>query len=119
MSCNFFSKPEFLFFASVSLLRILHIFVDLKINQTIKDRLKNTERITLLIGIRKSKLYDKITRVNNTTKQTMAAFSKSVIWTSHGLNSTLHPMVEFGGGGLNRMVCQLVDCIFLNCKKKK
>jgi hypothetical protein len=29
------------------------------------------------------------------------------------LNSTLQPMDEFGGGGLNRNVCQLVDWIFL------
>ena len=29
--------------------------------------------------------------------------------TSVGLNSTLHPIEELGGGGLNLMVCQLVD----------
>jgi len=29
------------------------------------------------------------------------------------LNSTRHPIDEFGGGGLNRSVCQLVDWIFL------
>lgn len=29
-----------------------------------------------------------------------------------GRNSTLHPISEFGGGGLNRIVCQLVDCRF-------
>ena len=32
--------------------------------------------------------------------------------TSVGLNSTLHPIDEFGGGGLKRNVCQLVDWIF-------
>lgn len=31
-----------------------------------------------------------------------------------GRNSTLQPMSEFGGGGLNLIVCQLVDCKF--CK---
>ena len=29
-----------------------------------------------------------------------------------GLNSTLQPIGEFGGGGLNRMLCQLVDWMF-------
>jgi len=29
--------------------------------------------------------------------------------TSSGRNSTRHPMDEFGGGGLNLMLCQLVD----------
>jgi hypothetical protein len=48
-------------------------------------------------------------RDNNTMKSENAAFSKSVIWTSMLLNSTRHPMLEFGGGGLNRSVCQLVD----------
>lgn len=61
------------------------------------------------MGMRKLSWYDKITLVSSTTKQTMAAFSKSVSWTSHGLNSTRQPMVEFGGGGLNLMVCQFVD----------
>lgn len=32
-----------------------------------------------------------------------------------GRNSTLQPISEFGGGGLNLIVCQLVDCRF--CKK--
>ena len=32
--------------------------------------------------------------------------------TSIGLNSTLHPMSEFTGGGLNLIVCQFVDWIF-------
>lgn len=41
-----------------------------------------------------------------------AAFSKSVICTSILLNSTLQPIGEFTGGGLNRIVCQFVDCIF-------
>jgi hypothetical protein len=31
-----------------------------------------------------------------------------------GLNSTLQPMGEFAGGGLNLIVCQFVDCMFLN-----
>lgn len=34
-----------------------------------------------------------------------------------GRNSTLQPMSEFGGGGLNLIVCQFVDCRF--CKKPK
>lgn len=29
--------------------------------------------------------------------------------TSMGRNSTLHPISEFGGGGLNLIVCQFVD----------
>ena len=32
--------------------------------------------------------------------------------TSVGLNSTLQPIDELGGGGLNLIVCQLVDWIF-------
>lgn len=51
-------------------------------------------------------------RDKSTTKTAKAAFSKSVIWTSMLRNSTLHPMGEFGGGGLKRKVCQFVDCIF-------
>jgi len=34
------------------------------------------------------------------------------IQTSVGRNSTLHPMLVPGGGGLNLSVCQLVDCMF-------
>lgn len=34
--------------------------------------------------------------------------------TSMGRNSTLQPISELGGGGLNLIVCQLVDCRF--CK---
>jgi hypothetical protein len=41
-----------------------------------------------------------------------AAFSKSVIDTSMLLNSTRQPIGDFGGGGLNRSVCQLVDWMF-------
>lgn len=41
-----------------------------------------------------------------------AAFSKSVIWISMGLNSTLQPIGELTGGGLNLTVCQLVDWMF-------
>lgn len=37
-----------------------------------------------------------------------------MIITSMGRNSTLQPISEFGGGGLNLIVCQLVDCRF--CK---
>lgn len=33
----------------------------------------------------------------------------NVFLTSIGLNSTLHPISEFGGGGLNLIVCQFVD----------
>ena len=60
------------------------------------------------------RLYPKLsmTLVSSTTKQTMAAFSKSVNCASQGLNSTRQPMGESGGGGLNRMVCQLVDWMF-------
>ena len=39
-------------------------------------------------------------------------YSKLRAVTSIDLNSTLQPMVEFGGGGLKRMLCQFVDCIF-------
>jgi hypothetical protein len=42
-------------------------------------------------------------------KTEKAAFSKSVSCTSMLLNSTRHPILEFGGGGLNRTVCQFVD----------
>ena len=48
----------------------------------------------------------------STMKQTTAAFSKSVNCNSHGLNSTRHPIGAEGGGGLKRIVCQLVDCMF-------
>lgn len=64
---------------------------------------------TQLIGIKKFKLKDRMTRVSRTMKQTMAAFSKSVSWSSQGRNSTLQPIWEFGGGGLKRIVCQFVD----------
>ena len=45
----------------------------------------------------------------NTTKE---AFSKSVIWASMLRNSTRQPIGDFGGGGLNLSVCQLVDWMF-------
>ena len=32
-----------------------------------------------------------------------------ILVTSVGLNSTLQPIDELGGGGLNLIVCQLVD----------
>lgn len=67
---------------------------------------------TLLIGINKSKLYDKMTRVKSTTKHAIAEFSKSVNCSSHGRNSTRHPIGVLGGGGLKRIVCQFVDWIF-------
>lgn len=51
-------------------------------------------------------------RVRSTMKMENAAFSKSVNWTSILLNSTLQAMDELGGGGLNLMVCQLVDWMF-------
>lgn len=51
-------------------------------------------------------------RVNRTIKTANAAFSNSVNCTSIDLNSTRHPMVELTGGGLKRMVCQLVDWMF-------
>ena len=35
-----------------------------------------------------------------------------ILVTSVGLNSTLQPIDELGGGGLNLIVCQLVDWIF-------
>lgn len=40
-------------------------------------------------------------------------------FTSIGLNSTLHPMLLLGGGGLNLMVCQLVDWIFCERNHKQ
>jgi hypothetical protein len=43
---------------------------------------------------------------SKTTKTENAAFSKSVICTSIVLTSTLHPIEEFSGGGLNRTFCQ-------------
>ena len=58
------------------------------------------------------RLNDKMVLVRRMTNTTKAAFSKSVICTSSGLNSTLQPKVESGGGGLNLMLCQLVDWIF-------
>lgn len=42
-----------------------------------------------------------------------------VCLTSMGRNSTLHPMSEFGGGGLNLIVCQFVDWIFYDTKAEK
>lgn len=50
--------------------------------------------------------------VNKTMNTEYAAFSKSVSWTSMLRNSTLHPMGESTGGGLNRIVCQFVDWMF-------
>jgi len=70
------------------------------------------EFLTFEIGKRKQRLYERTTRVSKTMKQTTAAFSKSVNWTSQGRNSTLHPIELSGGGGLKRIVCQLVDWIF-------
>lgn len=67
---------------------------------------------TLLIGINKSRLYERMTRVNSTTKHPIAEFSKSVSCSSHGRNSTRQPMEVLGGGGLKRIVCQFVDWMF-------
>ena len=53
-----------------------------------------------------------IALVRSTMKILNAAFSKSVICTSMLLNSTRQPIGEFTGGGLNRIVCQFVDCMF-------
>ena len=53
-----------------------------------------------------------IARDRSTTNTTKEAFSKSVIWASMLRNSTRQPMVDFGGGGLNLRVCQLVDWMF-------
>ena len=39
--------------------------------------------------------------------------------TSSGRNSTRHPMEELGGGGLNRMLCQLVDWIFCESNEEE
>lgn len=55
-------------------------------------------------------------RVSRTMKTAKAAFSKSVNWTSIGRNSTRQPMGEPGGGGLKRIVCQLVDQMF--CRRQ-
>ena len=68
------------------------------------------------MGTYRFRLKLRIARERRTMKTANAAFSKSVIWTSIGLNSTLHPMGEFTGGGLKRTVCQLVDCMF--CPKE-
>lgn len=51
-------------------------------------------------------------RLKRTMNTENAAFSKSVMDTSILLNSTRQPIGDFGGGGLNRSVCQLVDWIF-------
>ena len=53
-----------------------------------------------------------IALLSSTINTTKAAFSKSVICTSQGRNSTRHPMSEFTGGILKRMCCQLVLWIF-------
>jgi len=49
---------------------------------------------------------------NRIMKTAKAAFSKSVSCTSITLNSILHPMSLFGGGGLNLSVCQFDDWMF-------
>ena len=68
--------------------------------------------ITLEIGIYKLRLKCKMARESRTMKTANAAFSKSVICTSIGRNSTRQPIGEFAGGGLKRSVCQFVDCMF-------
>lgn len=67
---------------------------------------------TLDSGMMKFKPKVRMTRVINTRKTVYAAFSKSVSCTSIGRNSTRQPILLWGGGGLNLIVCQLVDCIF-------
>ena len=66
----------------------------------------------LEIGIYKFMFMLMIARERSTMNTAKAAFSKSVIWTSMLRNSTRQPMGEFGGGGLNLNVCQLVDWMF-------
>lgn len=68
--------------------------------------------LTFDIGISRFNLYDSITRVKRTINTTKAAFSKSVSCTSIERNSTRHPILLFGGGGLKRTLCQFVDWIF-------
>ena len=48
----------------------------------------------------------------NTTVGVLTMLPWKPALTSIGLNSTLHPMGESGGGGLNLMLFQLVDWIF-------
>ena len=67
---------------------------------------------TFEMGMTKLILKERITLVRSTTKTTNAAFSKSVSCASVGRNSTRHPIGEFGGGGLKRIVCQFVDWMF-------
>ena len=81
------------------------------------------------MGTRKLRSNERIARVSRITNTMYAAFSKSVsctcknnfredetthyrALTSRDLNSTLHPMLELRGGGLNLILCQLVDCMF-------
>merc|ERR1719491_883265 len=63
---------------------------------------------TLDNGMRKSKL-----KTSNTMKAVNAAFSKSVNCASMGRNSVRQPTCGLpgfiGGGGLKRIVCQLVE----------
>lgn len=46
-------------------------------------------------------------------------FCSPWLLTSSGRNSTRHPMGELGGGGLNRMLCQLVDWIFCESNEEE
>jgi hypothetical protein len=56
---------------------------------------------TFDIGMTMLNLNESIARVIKTRKVTNAAFSKSLICSSVGLNSTLQPIFELEGGGLN------------------
>lgn len=67
---------------------------------------------TFVMGMKRLSLKDRMALVRSTTNTTNAAFSKSVSCISSGRNSTRQPMLELGGGGLNRMLCQLVDWMF-------
>mmetsp|Transcript_91000 Transcript_91000/g.262347 ORF Transcript_91000/g.262347 Transcript_91000/m.262347 type:complete len:282 (+) Transcript_91000:298-1143(+) len=65
-------------------------------------------------GMTKSHLSSNITPTRTRITATLAAFSKSVIWTSGVRNSTRQPMSPEAGGGLNRTVPQFVPC---NCSQ--
>ena len=73
---------------------------------------RKDDKYTIERGRYRLRLNVSMVRVNRTIKTANAAFSRSVSWISMLRNSTRHPMSELGGGGLNRMVCQLVDWMF-------
>ncbi len=88
-------------------------------NYTILDQ---TDIIMYYVFWEFNKLQVASTDVSFAKHTSSQAASACIIWhtdgclfnTSMGRNSTLHPMSEFGGGGLNLIVCQLVDWIFCN-----